>query len=478
MKPRGALATLLIAASLVAPGRAQQPDRSRPPALGQAPALKIPAIEKRRLANGLSLWVVELHEVPVVQMTLVIESGSADDPVGQFGLASLTTSMLSVGAGNRSSLEIADALDFLGADLNTASSFDAISIRMHVPVPRLSEALPIMADVALRPRFDREELERLRQERLTDLLQARDDPATIASLALSRVLYGTKHRYGTSTLGTAETIKKFTTNDLRTLYRTAFRPDSATLIVVGDVEPNQIAAQVDAAFGSWRANAGQTASAQTAPPSERRDRQVYLIDKPAAPQTQIRIGRVGVPRSSPDYFPLQVMNTMLGGSFTSRLNMNLREKRGYTYGAGSFFDMRESAGPFSASAGVQTDKTAESLTEFFNELNGILELAPEEEVERSKNYVALRFPGGFETTGDMSRRLEELAVHQLPADYFATYVQRIQGVTAADVQRVARQQIAPAQLAVVVVGDRKAIEPAVRALGLGPLTILTLDEVF
>jgi predicted Zn-dependent peptidase len=310
------------------------------------------------------------------------------------------------------------------------------------------------------------------------LLQARDDPGTIASLALSRILYGTAHRYGTSAVGTAATLKGFTTDDLRGFYRTAFRPDGATLIVVGDVKPNEIAAQVESAFGAWRAEGARPAVAKTAAPPDRPDREVYLIDKPGAPQTQIRIGRVGVPRSSPDYFALQVMNTMLGGSFTSRLNMNLREKRGYTYGAGSFFDMRKTAGPFSASAGVQTDKTAESLTEFFNELSGIRERAPDEELERARNYVALRFPGGFETTGDMSRRLEELAIHQLPADYFSTYVQRIQAVGTSDVLRVAQQQIVPGRVAVVVVGDRKTIEPALRKLNLGPLNVMTVDEVF
>jgi predicted Zn-dependent peptidase len=457
---------------------AQAPDRSKPPANGPAPALKLPTVVKRQLANGLPAWIVELHEVPVVQVNLLVRAGTANDPPGKYGVASLAAAMLTEGAGSRSSLELADAIDFLGADLNAASGIDSSAVRLHVPVARLGEALPIMADVALRPTFPAEELDRQRQQRLTNLLQARDEPTTIASLAFSRVLYGPEHRFGTATMGTASTIKAVSTADLTSFYRDTFRPDNATLVVVGDITPDRVLPLLEKSFGAWKA-APPSAAPMTMPaaPQPAR-RQIYLVDKPGAPQTQIRIGTIGVARSTPDFFPIQVLNTVLGGSFSSRLNLNLREKRGYTYGASSGFDMRLTPGPFSAQAGVQTDKTSESLTEFFNELNGILELAPEEEVERSKNYVALRFPGGFETTGDMSRRLEELAVHQLPADYFATYVQRIQGVTAADVQRVARQQIAPAQLAVVVVGDRKAIEPAVRALGLGPLTILTLDEVF
>jgi predicted Zn-dependent peptidase len=205
---------------------------------------------------------------------------------------------------------------------------------------------------------------------------------------------------------------------------------------------------------------------------------VYLVDKPGAPQTQIRIGTIGVARSTPDFFPIQVLNTILGGSFSSRLNLNLREKRGYTYGASSGFDMRLTPGPFSAQAGVQTDKTSESLTEFFNELNGILKTVPADELARAKNYVALRFPSSFETTGDIARRLEDAIVFRLPDDYYSTYVQNIEAITAADVQRVAQKYIQPGRLAVVVVGDRKTIEPGIRALNLGPITPLAIDEIF
>ena len=207
-------------------------------------------------------------------------------------------------------------------------------------------------------------------------------------------------------------------------------------------------------------------------------RQIYLVDKPGAAQSQIRIGWIGVPRSTPDFFPLRVLNTVLGESFTSRLNNNLREVHGYTYGASSTFDMRAAAGPFYAAAGVQTDKTAESLTEFFNELNAILKPVPAEELTRAKNYVALRYPGGFETTGDISRRLEDALVYRLPDDYFSTYVQKIQAVTAADVQRVAQKYIAPGKFAVVVVGDQKVIEPRIQSLNLGPIKKLTVDDVF
>jgi zinc protease len=334
-----------------------------------------------------------------------------------------------------------------------------------------------MADVALRPTFPRDELERQRQQRLTSLLQGRDDPPTISSVAFSRILYGKAHRYGTPQMGTAETIKTFTPDDLRAFYTSAFRPENATLLAVGDITADKVLPMFEKNFGTWKATG--TAAAEKLPAVEEAPpRQMYLVDKPGAPQSQIRIGWVGVPRSTPDYFPIVVMNTILGGSFTSRLNNNLREVHGYAYGASSVFDMRAGAGPFYAAAGVQTDKTAEALKEFFNELEAIRKPVPADELARAKNYVALRFPSTFETTGDISRRLEDVLVYHLPDDYFAKYVQNIQAVTAADVQRVAEKYIQPGRFVVVVVGDLKTIEPGIRALNLGAIKMMTIDDVF
>jgi zinc protease len=455
----------------------QAPDRSHPPQPGPPAPLRLPTIQKQKLSNGLPVWIVEMHEVPVAQINLVVLSGTANDPPGKYGVASFAAVMLEEGAASRPALEIADAVDFLGADLGAATTSDLSAVRLHVPVARLADALPIMADVALRPTFPNDELDRQRQQRLTSLLQGRDDPPTIAAVAFSRILYGKGHRYGTPQMGTAETIKTLTSDDLRSFYTSAFRPENAVLLAVGDVTADKVMPLFEKNYGAWK-GAGGAAAEKLPATDEPPARQVYLIDKPGAAQSQIRIGRIGVPRSTADYFPIQVMNTILGGSFSSRLNNNLREVHGYTYGASSVFDMRAGAGPFYAAAGVQTDKTAEALKEFFNELNAILKPVPAEELSRAKNYVALRFPSAFETTGDISRRLEDALVYKLPDDYFSKYVQNIQAVSAADVQRVAQKYIKPDHLAVVVVGDLKAIEPGIRALNLGPIKVMTIDEVF
>ena len=472
------VAIVLVQRAFTTPVGAQQaPDRTAAPKPGQAPSLKLPAIHKQTLSNGLPVWIVETHEVPVAQVNLVVYSGTANDPPGKFGVASLTAAMLEEGAGDRSALQLADAIDYLGADLGATSGIDSSAVRLHVPVARLAEALPIMADVALRPTFPRDELDRERQQRLTALLQGRDDPPTISSVAFSRILYGKAHRYGTPQSGTAENIKTFTPDDLRAFYASAFRPDNATLLAVGDLTAGTVMPLLEKTFGTWKATAPK-ATEKLPAVDQAPTRQIYVIDKPGAAQSQIRIGWIGVPRSTPDYFPIIVMNTILGGSFTSRLNNNLREVHGYAYGAGSSFDMRAGAGPFFATAGVQTDKTAEALKEFFNELEAILKPVPPDELARAKNYVALRFPSAFEATGDISRRLEDMLVYHLPDDYFSKYVQNIQAVTAADVQRVAQNYIQPGKFSVVVVGDQKVIEPGIRALNLGPIKVMTIDEVF
>ena len=230
---------------------------------------------------------------------------------------------------------------------------------------------------------------------------------------------------------------------------------------------------LESALGGW-----PWLSSPTALLPFQRSSEPSILSRSGAPRSQIRIGWIGTARSTPDYFPIQVMNTILGGSFSSRLNQNLRERNGYTYGANSGFDMRASAGPFAATASVQTDKTSEALREFFNEFEAILSTVPDDELRRAKNYVSLRYPSGFETTGDISRRLEDAIVYRLPDDYFAKYVANIEAVTAADVQRVAQKYVTPTRFAVVITGDRQAIEPGIRALKLGSIKVLTIDDVF
>ncbi len=475
MKTRASSVVAILACASVALLAQQAPNRSVAPKPGPPPALKLPAIQKRTLANGLPVWIVELHKVPVAHVTLVVKAGAGSDPRGKYGIANLTAEMLDEGAGTRDALQIADAVDYLGANLSTSSSSDASSVDLQVPVARLSDALPIMADVALRPTFPQEELQRVREDLLTSIVQAQDDPATLIQFAFPRIVFGPQHRYGTMSFGTAATLKAFTVADLKQFHASQYVPSKSLLIVTGDVTADSAVARLEPIFGAWKGPAEPTPAVSAAP--QLTARQIYLVDKPGAAQSQIRIGWVGVPRSTSDYFPLRVLNTILGEAFTSRLNQNLREEHGYAYGASSRFDMRGAAGPFYAAAGVQTDKTSESLTEFFKELEGIRKPVAAEEVEKAKNYLALLMPRNFETTGALASSLAQMFVYNLPADYYATYTQRVRAVTPADVQRVAEKYIQPDKFAVVIVGDRQAIEPGIKTLNLGPIKTVEIDEI-
>ena len=472
---RAALCVAILALVCGCSRPPEPPDRSKPPALGLAPELKLPPIQRATLSNGLPILLVESHEVPLVQVNLLLLAGSADDPAGKFGVASLTAAMLDEGAGQRTALQIADDIEFLGAALETGSSFDASAVRLNVPSARLDAALPIMADVALRPTFPQAELDRLRQERLTTLLQARDDAAQVAPLAFSRVVFGGTHRYGTAAMGTPSTLKAFTTMDLRAFHSAMYQPSSATLVVAGDVRADTVVPLLEKQFGGWKA-AGPATRAAVSQAPQLAERQVTIVDMPGAAQSQVRIGWVGVPRSTPDYFTLQVLNTILGGSFTSRLNQNLREKNQFAYGASSRFDMRLAAGPFFAGAGIQTNKTTEALREFFNELTAIGAPVSADELAKAKNYVALGFPSEFETIEDLASHIEEMVVYKLPDDYFSHYIANIQAVTAAAVQKAAATYIQPGKFAVVIAGDRKAIEAGVRSLKLGHVRVLSVGE--
>ena len=288
----GVLTVLGVLGVLAVHTAAQAPDRSKAPQSGPPPALRLPAIQRRMLSNNLPVAIVERHGVPVVQVNLVILSGTGDDPAGKFGVASLTAALLTEGAGSRSALQIADAVDFLGADLSATAGSDNGAVRLSVPVARLADALPIMADVALRPTFPQAELDRQRAERLTQIIEARDDPASIDQLGFARVVYGTTHRYGTAQAGSARTIQAFTLDDVRAFYRSTYTPANAALVVVGDVTPDRVLPMLEAGFGKWQGGTPPPHAAMTAPATPAA-RQIYIIDKPGAPQSQVRIGWAG-----------------------------------------------------------------------------------------------------------------------------------------------------------------------------------------
>ncbi len=450
-------------------------DLTKPPTLGAAPALRVPPITTRQLQNGLKIVIVEQHELPLADVLLQIRSGGEADPTGHSGTAALTAALLTEGTTTRSALEIADQAAFLGVRVGAGSGWEQSTVSLHAPTAQLDSAMALFADVALRPAFPAADLERVRKVRLTALQQIRDRGPAIADRAYATALYGEQHPYGRPLTGTESSIATISRADLKAFYDTHYAPNNATLLVVGDVKPDDVERRAQALFGGWaRRDVPAPTTASVTPPKATT---LVLIDKPGAAQSSFRLGGIGVPRSTRDYFALQVLNTILGGSFTSRLNQNLRETRGYTYGANSGFSMRRQAGPFTASAEIVSAKSDSALLEFLKELRAIRDTVPSDELAKAKRYLQLSLPEDFETTGSIAGQFLPLITYGIPLDFYNSAVQSIGAVSQADVQRVARQYVDPDKLTLVIVGDRKTIESGLRALRPGEIIIRDVRDV-
>ena len=461
-------AALLLTAYPAKRLAAQAVDRTKPPTLAPPPALKLPVVQTATLANGLTLAVAEMRKVPVVDVQVMIDAGAARDPADAPGLATFTAAMLQQGAGARGALEVADEAAFLGAELSTTASFDMAVASVHVPKRRLEAALDLLADVVLRPTFSDSEVNRQRELRGAQLVQQRDEPVAVANVAFPAIVFGAGHPYGHPLNGTDAATAAIARQQVVQFYRTYYRPAGARVLVVGDIGLAEARKLVATRFGAW--DKADVPAFPTAPAPAPAVRTVYLIDRPGAAQSVIRIGHVGPPRTTPDWYALEVLNTILGGAFTSRLNQNLRETHGYTYGAFSQFAARRLSGAFVALASVVTAKTDSSLIEFLKELRRIRdEAVPATELRKAKAYVTLGLPGDFETTGGAAARFRDLLAYGLPLDYYDQYIQRIDAETADDVQRVARRYIDPDHFDIVVVGDRSQIEAGIKALNEGPV---------
>jgi zinc protease len=467
----GALGMALLASLAFAAG----PDRTKPPSAGAPRPVRLPPVQKMALANGLPVILIDVREVPTVELALVVRAGAAVDPQGRSGTAAMTAEMLDEATGGRDALAIADALDLLGADLRTSCGWDISETRLHAPAARLATALPLFADVALRPALRQKDLDRLRREALTELLQARDQPRQIASYALNKAVFGDGHRYGQPLRGDAAQVQALKPSDLRSFHTRYYRPENAALVVVGAIDAATLMPQLEKTFGTWQKGGQPNPGIADAAPTY--GRQLWLIDRPGSAQSVIRIGRVGPSRATPDYHALEVMNTLLGGSFTSRLNDNLREQHGYSYGANSRFDYRRAVGLFVAASDVHTPNTADALREFMNELQRIRTPAKKDEVERARAFLAAGYASDFETTRQIATKLGEQFSFGLLDDEFTSFVPKAMNVDAKAVQRVAAAHVDAGNLAIVVVGDRAKIERGLQQLDLGQMNVLTVEQL-
>jgi predicted Zn-dependent peptidase len=415
---------------------------------------------------------VEFHDLPLVDFNLMIKTGGAANPPEKAGLADLTANMLDEGTKTRSALAIADQIASLGATLSTGSTWDASNVSLQTLTKNLEPALALLADVVLNPAFDDKEFARVRDNLTTAITRRKDSPPTVANLALARLLYGAKHPYGWPMTGVEESIKKLTPADLRAFYAAYYRPGNAVLIVAGDTSEAALRGKLEAAFGKWRGHRG-AARKLPAPAGAASATRAFLIDKADAPQSSIRVGGIGIERTNPDYFPVTVMNLILGGGFY-RLDLNLREGKGWTYGARSTFDSRRTPGPFSAGGEFVAPHSADSVAEILKEVNGLRDAdVTDAELARAKDQIVKSYPARFATRANVAAQLAELAIFGLPDSYVTDYTAKIAAVTKADVRRVARKYLDTGKFTIVVVGDKKTVaEPLAK---LAPVELRDLD---
>ncbi len=424
-----------------------------------------------KLDNGMTVYLVERHELPIVSTRFVTLAGAAGNPADHPGLAGMTASMLTEGTAKRSADEIAIRAATLGTDLSSGSDSDTAQMYISVLKRNLSGGLELIAESAQRPAFLARDLERVRTRRLTSLLQQEDSPVDLALRTGTLNLFGPSNPYAYDSLGTADSLKAMTRDQVAGFYASHYGPKSSLLEITGDVTPAEARSLAEAAFGKWMSEAMQP---KLPPPPALPQRKILIVDKPGSPQTALLTFGVGMERNSPDYPAVSVMNTMLGGLFSSRINMNLREAHGYTYGAFSFYMFYRGVGPFIAGAEVRTDVTAPAANELFKELDGI-HTTPltDTELRMAKDSIIRSMPGSFESADGVNGQMQDLWTFGLPLDYYEKLPARIEGVTSADAQQAATKYVKPANVLVIAVGDKAKIEGGLKDLKLAPVETWT-----
>jgi zinc protease len=444
--------------------------RKEAPKPGPEPTLHLPTPKTFIMANGIKVYVIEEHSLPVMSAALVTFAGGEANPADKAGLAGFTARMLSEGTATRSSTELANDIAQIGAGLGANAGMDNASVSVGALSNNTGPALELLSDVALHPAFKEEEVERIRQQRLVAILQESDQPVAAAQRVGQRVVYGDTP-YGFRPVGTTESVKSISKGDMSAFWAAHYTPKDSALIFAGDLSEAEAKTLAEKYFGSW-SSASSAAAITLPPPPTIAARKIVIVDKPGSPQTTLLAFGTGVPRKTPDYAAVTEMNSILGGLFSSRINMNLREKNGFTYGAFSGFSFFRDGGPFYTGAQVRTDVTGPAARELFSELNRIhTYAATPQELKLAKDHALRSLPGSFETVGSETGLMAQLFVYDLPLDYFQKLPASFESVTPEAVAKAAKDYIHPDSLIVVAVGDRAKIQPDLEKLNLGPIEI-------
>ena len=457
---------------------------------------RFPAFTRRRLENGIEVVVAPVHKLPLVSVIVLVDAGAAADPDGKEGLAQLTAQALTEGTATMDGAALTDRVERLGTSLDAYADWDTALLRVTVGKERLRDALALLGEVLLSPAFPERELERLKAERQAEILAQRAEPRGLANEMFDRFAYAGSARYSRPEGGSEASVAAIGRADVERFYRARYRPGSTTLVLAGDLSADDGEGLARQLFGVW---AGARAGGRGAPPGEevtdiygagrhpsdafgvssspidapaRQSRVVHVVAKPDAPQSELRVGHVGLRRLHPDFFPVTVMNAVLGGLFSSRINLNLREAHGYTYGASSGYDWRRAAGPFVVSTAVRSDVTDAAAREILHEIDRVrAEPIAEDELSLATSYLDGVFPIRYESTAAIASALANLVLYELPDDYYDAYRGKIRGVTRDDVLAAARTHLHPDRLQVVAVGDADAIRAPLEGLGIGPVKV-------
>ena len=431
-------------------------------------AYAFPELERATLTNGLRVAVAHMPRLPLVTILVLTDCGAATDRAGAEGLAMLTARALGEGSAGSDGRPLGEAFEALGSGFDSECDWDATMAEVTVTSERAAAAAALLASAIMRPQFAERDVARLRDERIDALLQLAKEPRGLADVMFTETAYHPEARYGRPDGGTRHTVQVMGAADLRAYHEKHFAPDASTVILAGDVKPDAAFTIAERALGSWT-GAAESAQAVDDRPSTALER-IVVVDKPGASQSELRIGHRGTSRGHRDYFALVVMNALLGGLFSSRINLNLRERNGYTYGAKSAFDWRRGAGPFMVSTAVKTDTTARAVREVLVEIDRMrTELVPADELALATAYLDGVFPIRFETTEAVADAIARATTHALGDAYYSTYRERVRAVTADDVRRVAQEQLRPEELRIAVIGDASEITGELEALLMGPV---------
>lgn len=454
--------------------------RSRDPSVRPAPGpprdYRFPAFQRRTLANGLRLVIAPVVSLPIVTVMAAVDAGAANDPRDRDGLAQLTARALLEGTAHADAAEMTERFELLGASLEAGATWDVGGAHLTVMTERLPAALALLGEVLMSPAFPAREVERLRNERLAELLQLRTEPRGLADEMFARFVYSPDSRYAMPESGSEASVQRLSGEDVLGFYRARYRPGAVTLVIAGDIRVPDVETMAANVFGSW--GGGTPSSIETLDLPARIKRAAHLVVKPEAPQSELRIGHVGLPRAHPDFFDVVVMNALLGGLFSSRINLNLREVHAYTYGASSDFEWRRASGPFNVATAVKSDATGDAAREILHEIDRMrAERVTADELSLATSYLDGVFPIKYETTFAIARALANLVIYDLPDDYFDSYRACIRAVSADGVRAAAARHLRPDELQLVVVGDPDVVRAPLKRLGFGPMTTYDADGV-